>query len=374
MNISARSGPRSAAAIVIAILAMFIATKAFAADSLTAPQLSLKCGTERTVVVSNPNQVGVIVAAANKTGDSTSFLAEQPLAAGGSVDVVVPAGYDTISAAFYYPDHTGGVKSDATLAELAANCPSAPTQLDLPATPQLVDDPSVQGDAHYVAPADTSVFDYTQVGTTVKVCTLDGSEFKANGSTCYTWPVPADTYNPPPSSGDIVWGKQGSDKASPSCLPGQATLFHFALSGGGKIGNAGTGTATFIPSGTDSAAGEIKGAGGAAHYYVGGDYNATVTSFIVSGATWIGDKPFLKLLDSGCVGDPTPEPTPSTTDSPSPSPVKQAVPGSGAPKTGGGGSSPVNTLVVGSVLAFGISIGIGLVLVLGTWRRKTVRA
>ena len=399
MNISARSGPRSAVAIAIKVviaigaaivLAMSLTSlKAFAAGGLTAPQLSLKCGTERTVVISNPNQVGVIVSAADKTGIATIFLAEQPLAASDSVDVVVPSGYNTISVAFYATDdRSDNVLTSALLSELATNCPPAPVDSDKDGVPDPTDKcPGTPAGE----PVDSN-------GCSASQRDSDGDGVNDSSDKCPNAAGPASNAGcpvTPPSSGNIVWGKQGSDKASPSCLPGQATLFHFVLSGGGKIGNAGTGTATFSPSGTDSAAGEIKGAGGAAHYYVGGDYNATVTSFIVSGATWIGDKPFLKLLDSGCVGDPTPEPTPSTTDSPSPSPttststpeptpsttdspspspVKQAVPGSGAPKTGGGGSSPVNTLVAGSVLAFGIGIGIGLVLVLGTWRRKTVRA
>lgn len=119
-----------------------------------------------------------------------------------------------------------------------------------------------------------------------------------------------------PASGTLTWnyGDNGSENATPDCKLGQASEFHFILSGkGAKITNPGTGTATFDPSGTDSDDGGFNGASdnGAAHYYVSSTHDATVKSFVVTGVSWTGDKaPFLKLSSSGCVGDEVPPPPP----------------------------------------------------------------
>ena len=136
--------------------------------------------------------------------------------------------------------------------------------------------------------------------------TPKGTEVDANGCAVVT----------PPPVGTLTWDtKLGNENAFPNCKYGQATEFHFILSGNGaKITNPGTGTATFNPTGSDSDEGGFNGESdkGAAHYYVSSTYDATVISFVVTGVTWDGDKaPSLKLSSYGCLGDEvTPPPPP----------------------------------------------------------------
>lgn len=306
MNVSARSGPRSAAGFaivaILAVLAMLVAPiKAYATSGFNVglkltshyPSACVPAGQEVTFEADfdGAPDAAVVVMLQSTDGFKLTRTATATNGTGSTTFGLMPFVIDeTLTSVTYTVTATSAGSSATSNSVTITKCVAPPADSDKDGVPDSTDKcPNVAG--------------------------------PASNAGC---PVT------PPTSGDIVWGKQGRDKASPSCLPGQATEFHFVLSGGGKISNAGTGTGTFSPSGTDSAAGDIKGAGGAAHYYVGGDYNSTVTDFVVSGATWVGDKPFLKLSDSGCVGDALPEPVVAA----APTQVDKCEPASGVTHDG----------------------------------------
>lgn len=79
----------------------------------------------------------------------------------------------------------------------ACNWTPPTTQVAIPAAPSITDDPSVQGDAHYNLPADTTSLDWTlNSDGSVTVTTKPGYVF-TDGTTTKSYPAPKDVYNPP---------------------------------------------------------------------------------------------------------------------------------------------------------------------------------
>jgi hypothetical protein len=339
MNVSARSGPRSAAGFailaILAILAMLVAPiKAYATSGFN---VGLKLTSHNSSACVPAGQeiafqadftgapdAAVVVMLQSTDGFKFTRTATATNGTGSTTFGLMPFVIDeTLTSVTYTVTATSAGSSATSNSVTITKCVAPPADADKDGVPDSTD--KCPG-----TPAGETV---DANGCSASQRDSDGDGVSDATDKCPNVAGPASNAGcpvTPPTSGDIVWGKQGRDKASPSCLPGQATEFHFVLSGGGKISNAGTGTGTFSPSGTDSAAGDIKGAGGAAHYYVGGDYNSTVTDFVVSGATWVGDKPFLKLSDSGCVGDALPEPVVPT----APTQVDKCEPASGVTSDG----------------------------------------
>jgi hypothetical protein len=121
------------------------------------------------------------------------------------------------------------------------------------------------------------------------------------------------------TSSTLTWGQQGRELASPTCLPGQTTSFHFVLSGrGADVTNAGTLNVSFSKSSSKSVVGTVHGSGkGSGSYIISGAYNDSASSATVTGAVWTtgtnsNSEPQIELSESSCVGTPTPSTTPVT--------------------------------------------------------------
>ena len=214
--------------------------------------------------------------------------------------------------------------------------PPLPTQINLPPTPTLVDDASLQNDSHYVAPADTDKFDYTPVGNTVQVCIKDGfNEVFPGGNKCYTWPAPVDVYNPPSDDWTYgTWSKHGADNLP--CLKGS----HWVLP------SRDAGPAQFRVDGGPWTPMTQNGKGSWAIDYSGAITATSVVEYRYQGTS--AKAVFITL--SHCNGDSsTPTPTPTETSSPTPSvtPSTPAATPSTSTTSAASSSTPVAARGVG---------------------------
>lgn len=98
--------------------------------------------------------------------------------------------------------------------------PPTVTQVAIPAAPTLVDDPAVQGDAHYVVPNDTESLTWVKNSDgSVTVTTNSGYQF-TDGSTSQTYAAPTDQYTPPipstssPSTSETTSASPSSSRTS----------------------------------------------------------------------------------------------------------------------------------------------------------------
>lgn len=93
--------------------------------------------------------------------------------------------------------------------------PASPDVVNLPGSPNVIDDPNLDGDAHYELPADTDVFDWTLNPDGAVTVVIKTDEVFPDGSSSHTYPAPTDVFND--EDGDKVG--DGVDKCLGS-MPG----------------------------------------------------------------------------------------------------------------------------------------------------------